>query len=267
MGLLSLACIILSRISANEINLHQYTFIDNHHSGRLKIPIYDHETYNYYAVPHPAHHSLPPHVEMLGHIIPEKYFMVATGKYEAAPDSGIPQIPRKQRLFKRDIMWDENDIVDDLRERQPIERREWTKLDPAYSSISDPLFHKQWHLANRESIGNDINPGNVWKQGFVLNLMLEITGKNVTVCFIDDGLDYNHADLKENFYADGSYDFNDHVKLPTPRLGDDRHGTRCAGEVAGKRNNDVCGVGIAWDSRVSGIRILSGTLTEADGND
>jgi kexin len=51
----------------------------------------------------------------------------------------------------------------------------------------------------------------------------------------------------------------------TPRLSDDRHGTRCAGEVAGKRNNDVCGVGIAWDAKVSGIRILSGKLTEADG--
>jgi kexin len=87
----------------------------------------------------------------------------------------------------------------------------------------------------------------------------------VTVCFIDDGLDYTHPDLKDAFYAKGSYDFNDHVALPTPRLSDDRHGTRCAGEVAGKRNNDVCGVGIAWDAKVSGIRILSGKLTEADG--
>jgi kexin len=71
--------------------------------------------------------------------------------------------------------------------------------------------------------------------------------------------------LKDAFYARGSYDFNDHHALPTPKLGDDRHGTRCAGEVAAKRDNDVCGVGIAWDAQVSGIRILSGKLTEADG--
>lgn len=44
---------------------------------------------------------------------------------------------------------------------------------------------------------------------------------------------------------------------------DDTHGTRCAGEIAAVKNN-VCGLGIAYDSKVSGIRILSGEITEAD---
>ena len=30
------------------------------------------------------------------------------------------------------------------------------------------------------------------------------------------------------------------------------HGTRCAGEVAGARDNGVCGVGVAYDSMVAG---------------
>ncbi|GIY70853.1 suppressor of fused homolog [Caerostris extrusa] len=34
------------------------------------------------------------------------------------------------------------------------------------------------------------------------------------------------------------------------------HGTRCAGEVAAKRDNDVCGVGVAYESKVAGIRML-----------
>ncbi|KAJ3033582.1 pheromone processing endoprotease [Rhizophlyctis rosea] len=64
-------------------------------------------------------------------------------------------------------------------------------------------------------------------------------------------------------FAEGSYDYNDHVALPKPKVVDDHHGTRCAGEVAAVRN-DVCGVGVAYGAKVSGVRILSGALTEAD---
>merc|ERR1711981_43311 len=34
------------------------------------------------------------------------------------------------------------------------------------------------------------------------------------------------------------------------------HGTRCAGEVSGARDNGVCGTGVAYDSMVAGIRML-----------
>lgn len=34
------------------------------------------------------------------------------------------------------------------------------------------------------------------------------------------------------------------------------HGTRCAGEVAAARDNEVCGVGVAYDSKIAGIRML-----------
>ena len=51
--------------------------------------------------------------------------------------------------------------------------------------------------------------------------------------------------------------------MPTPKLFDDKHGTRCAGEVAALKN-DVCGVGIAYHAKVAGIRALSGALTDED---
>lgn len=34
------------------------------------------------------------------------------------------------------------------------------------------------------------------------------------------------------------------------------HGTRCAGEIAAARDNGVCGVGVAYDSQIAGIRML-----------
>jgi kexin len=121
--------------------------------------------------------------------------------------------------------------------------------------IHDPIFEEQWHIFNVKTPGNDINVTDVWMQG--------ITGKGVTACVVDDGLDYDSADLKDNFFAEGSHDYNDHEDLPTPKLSDDRHGTRCAGEIAAGRN-DACGVGLAYDAKISGVRILSGDITDLD---
>ena len=124
-----------------------------------------------------------------------------------------------------------------------------------YLQIKDPIFEEQWHLFNVKTPGNDINVTGVWMQG--------ITGKNVTACVVDDGLDYTSNDLKDNFFAEGSHDYNDHEDLPTPKLSDDRHGTRCAGEIAAGKN-DACGVGLAYNARISGVRILSGDITDLD---
>ncbi|KAI8390318.1 peptidase S8/S53 domain-containing protein [Blakeslea trispora] len=122
-------------------------------------------------------------------------------------------------------------------------------------SIDDPWFPRQWHLINQINPGNDINVTGVWEQG--------IAGKGVNVVILDDGLDYKSKDLADNFYAEGSYDFNDHENLPTPKLWDDSHGTRCAGQIAAVKN-DACGVGIAYEAKVAGVRILSGELSDAD---
>ena len=121
--------------------------------------------------------------------------------------------------------------------------------------IFDPIFKDQWHLINTVQPGNDVNVTGVWESG--------ITGKNVTVAIIDDGLDMYSNDLKDNYFAEGSWDFNEHDSEPRPTHSDDKHGTRCAGEVAAVRN-DVCGVGVAYDANIAGIRILSGDLTNAD---
>ena len=64
-------------------------------------------------------------------------------------------------------------------------------------------------------------------------------------------------------FAEGSWDFNDHTALPEPRLREDSHGTRCAGEIGAVRN-DACGVGVAYESKVAGIRILSTPISDAD---
>lgn len=127
------------------------------------------------------------------------------------------------------------------------------KTDP--NDPTDPYFKFQWPLKNVGQNGGkpnlDLNVEAAWAQGY--------TGKNVTTAIMDDGVDYMHLDLRENYNAKASYDFSSNDQYPYPRYTDDwfnSHGTRCAGEVASKRDNGVCGVGIAYDSMVAGIRML-----------
>jgi kexin len=128
--------------------------------------------------------------------------------------------------------------------------------------IFDPGFHFQWHLANNRDIRSDLNLTDIWLEG--------ITGKGVIVAFIDDGVEHDHPDLIDNYWKEGSYDFNNH-KIYSPLNDDDTHGTRCAGTVAAARN-DICGVGIAFDAKIAGIpilkvlaiRILSAKVSKAD---
>lgn len=121
--------------------------------------------------------------------------------------------------------------------------------------INDPVFPDQWHLINTQYPGNDVNVTGLWYEGR--------TGSGIVTAIIDDGLDWDNPDLQNNFNAKGSWDYNDNTNLPKPRLFDDYHGTRCAGEIAAVKN-DVCGVGVAYTSQVSGIRILLGAITAAE---
>lgn len=54
-----------------------------------------------------------------------------------------------------------------------------------------------------------------------------------------------------------STDINDNDDNPMPRdNGDNKHGTRCAGEVAAVAFNNYCGVGIAYNASIGGEHTL-----------
>lgn len=50
-----------------------------------------------------------------------------------------------------------------------------------------------------------------------------------------------------------STDINDNDDDPMPRdNGDNKHGTRCAGEVAAIAFNQYCGIGVAYNASIGG---------------
>jgi len=55
-----------------------------------------------------------------------------------------------------------------------------------------------------------------------------------------------------------STDINDNDDDPMPRdNGDNKHGTRCAGEVAAIAFNQYCGIGVAYNASIGGTVIIN----------
>jgi subtilisin family serine protease len=128
---------------------------------------------------------------------------------------------------------------------------------PSQFSFNDPSWHKQWYMHDGCSQGQSLNVTSAWRLGF--------TGRNIVVTIIDDGIEKDHDELKDNYDASASKDLNGNDLDPQPRYdptNENNHGTRCAGQVAAKANNSKCGVGIAYNSRVGGIRLLDGRITD-----
>ncbi|XP_071352182.1 proprotein convertase subtilisin/kexin type 7 isoform X2 [Trachinotus anak] len=125
-------------------------------------------------------------------------------------------------------------------------------------AFNDPQYPKQWHLHNNINKGMDINLTGVWERN--------ITGRGVTVVVVDDGVEHTHQDIQPNYSPEGSYDLNSNDPDPMPHpdvYSDNHHGTRCAGEIAAVPNNSFCAVGVAYGSKVAGIRVLDGPLTDS----
>ena len=87
-----------------------------------------------------------------------------------------------------------------------------------------------WYM-NRGG-GYDMNVQDAWAQG--------ISGKGISVTILDDGIERTNPDLVANYDPMASYDINQNDNDPTPRYdmtNSNKHGTRCAGEVAASMNN------------------------------
>jgi len=108
---------------------------------------------------------------------------------------------------------------------------------------TDPLFQDQWHLLNMIG-GIDINVMPVWD---------EYRGSGAIVGVVDDGVEYNHPDLIDNYDQTLDHDSNSNDSDANALRGD-THGTPVAGLIAAD-DNGVGTVGVAPDATVTGFRI------------
>ncbi|NWZ98128.1 PCSK6 convertase, partial [Nesospiza acunhae] len=150
----------------------------------------------------------------------------------------------------------------DWLQQQEVKRRVKRQVrgEPHALPFNDPVWPNMWylHCSDKNSrCRSEMNILAAWQRGY--------TGKNVVVTILDDGIERNHPDLLQNYDPLASYDVNGNDHDPTPRYdasNENKHGTRCAGEVAAAANNSYCIVGIAYNARIGGIRMLDGDVTD-----
>uniref|UniRef100_A0A671VLW9 Proprotein convertase subtilisin/kexin type 5b n=1 Tax=Sparus aurata TaxID=8175 RepID=A0A671VLW9_SPAAU len=161
----------------------------------------------------------------------------------------------QQQVVKRRIKRDYKPVP-------PLSLSSPAQSTPAQNNIfyNDAKWSSMWYIHCNGDIHNcqsDMNIMGAWKMGY--------TGKNVVVTILDDGIERNHPDLVQNYDAQASFDVNGNDMDPMPRYdatNENKHGTRCAGEVAATANNSDCIVGIAYNARIGGVRMLDGDVTD-----
>lgn len=127
-----------------------------------------------------------------------------------------------------------------------------TQRQPRTASdrFNDPLLDRQWYLHNHGQTGGtpgmDLNVLPVWE---------DYTGAGIRVAVVDDGIDYNHVDLNDNYDRESDYDADQEIDDASPVSEFDNHGTAVAGIIAGEANNGEGGVGVAFGSTISGVRL------------
>ena len=145
---------------------------------------------------------------------------------------------------------------------------------------NNPLFAQQWHLNNGGYRGSrcdaDCDAPEAWA---LTNGAGAATGDGIVVAVIDDGVQTNHPDLNIasggiDFVDDGDdptlcghdgQDNEDNDPNPSPdidcviagdQLQPDDHGTAVAG-IIGALNNNLGGVGVAYNAQILPVRAFS----------
>ncbi|MBI4922372.1 MAG: S8 family serine peptidase [Devosia nanyangense] len=110
---------------------------------------------------------------------------------------------------------------------------------------TDGLFASQFYLRNTAAGELDLGlfRGNI-------SVWDEYTGAGVHIGIIDDGIDYNHSDLNDN------YDFSRETVDGYHQASTDAHGTAVAGIIASERNGSGT-VGIAYGASITMMGAIS----------
>ena len=121
---------------------------------------------------------------------------------------------------------------------------------------NDANFDDQWHLQNTGQTG-----GNAGEDANITTAWDDYRGNGVVIGIVDDGLDWNHADL-DNYYEDTlDYDYCNNDGDPSPSYYDG-HGTSAAGVAAAVGNNTIGVSGAAPRAGLAGLLLIACSTTD-----
>ena len=156
-----------------------------------------------------------------------------------------------------------NDEQDDVSQVYSISLEPFTWLHDEIERCSaietdfdDPLFGCQWHLHNTGQYQSDltdigaldINVMPAWNDGYM--------GQGINVAIVDNGMDFEHEDLRDNVDRGRNHDYRGMGTVFDPN---EDHGTQMAGIIAA-RDNSVGGVGVAPRATIYSYNCLNNLI-------
>lgn len=139
------------------------------------------------------------------------------------------------------------------------------KLIPfEYVKPSKSETSKLWHLSDNfgsdfKNIGSssnvDVEPA--WNEG--------LSGKDITILIVDDGLYTTHEDFKGRIDTSLNMDLcstSSSSNDPSPKVPTDSHGTAVAGVAAGGMSDKICAIGPSYEATLAGRNLLCDTSIE-----
>ncbi len=189
-------------------------------------------------------------------------------------------------VIKKAVMESTESAIKTLNMNPMVETAEPNFIYRINKMPNDPMLGQLWGLSN---IGQKDSDGAVGTAGIDINAEkaweIQTGSRDVVVAVIDTGVDYTHADLKENMWTndaelngktgvdddgngviDDIYGYNAVLNNGDPK-DDHGHGSHCAGTIGAKGDNGIGVSGINWNVRIMALKFLaadgSGTLENA----
>ncbi|MDX8390137.1 MAG: S8 family serine peptidase [Mariprofundaceae bacterium] len=170
-----------------------------------------------------------------------------------------------------------------LQEDRQIEFAEPNYRRRFYAMPNDPGFDQQWGLNNNGQTLNDITGVVGADMALPAAWNINTGSKNVVIAILDDSVDINHPDLKDNIWInrgeiannglddDGNgyiddthgWDFvnNDNDPSADPGM-DEGHGTMVAGSAGAVGNNNLGVAGVNWQVSLMAIKMSGDVASE-----
>ncbi|MCX7826477.1 MAG: S8 family serine peptidase, partial [Verrucomicrobiae bacterium] len=133
---------------------------------------------------------------------------------------------------------------------------------------NDTYFGNQWHLRNTGQNGGtpgvDVAVSSVWD--LYDGTGTKMHGNGITIGILDTGVQIAHPDLAPNVDLALSWDYVDgnNDPSPNPTWSGAGHGTCVAGLSAARGDNNLGVCGVAYESRLAGLRLPIGVYTDPD---
>ena len=138
-------------------------------------------------------------------------------------------------------------------------------IDPDFG---DPFYKYQWHIKSRGTVinntndvstivGNDLHLDSVYHQYMGYN-----SANPIIVSIVDDGVDADHEDLKDNIDLSISRNCKNNSNDPTPTNLNNTHGTMVAGIIASRGFNNIGVRGVAPFAKIAGFNWLENPTSD-----